>query len=71
MTFLSSSNDGLLDVGTLMETTLLHMMILLDDSMLLLDDILHDVVENANDVVLFLVDHPDAIHDVGHDPNKH
>ena len=65
MTFLNSSNDGLL-VGTMMETTLLHMMILLDDSMLLLDDILHDVVEDANAAVLLLVDHSDAIHDVGH-----
>ena len=35
MTVLSSSDDGLLDVDTMMETTLLHMMILLDDSMLL------------------------------------
>ena len=53
-----------------METTLLHMMILLDNSMLLLDDILYDV-EDANAAVLLLVDHPDATHDVGHDPNKH
>ena len=69
MTFLISSNDGLL-VDTMMETTLLHMMILLDDSMLLLDDILYDV-EDANAAVLLLVDHSDATHDVGHDPNKH
>ena len=68
MTFLNSSDDGLLDVGTMMETTLLHMMILLDDSMLLLDDIL-DVVEDANADVLLLVDQPDAIHDDGLDPN--
>ena len=71
MTFLNSSNDGLLDVDTLMETTLLHMMILPDDSMLLLDDILHDVVEDANTAVLLLVDHFDAIHDVDLDPNMH
>ena len=70
MTFLNSSNDGLLDVDTMMETTLLHMMILLDDSMLLLDDILYDV-EDANADALLLVDHCDATHDVGHDPNKH
>ena len=68
MTFLSSSNDGLLDVGTMMETILLHMMILLDDSMLLLDNILHDV-EDANADALLLVDHSDATHDVGLDPN--
>ena len=61
MTFLNSSNDGLLDVDTLMETTLLHMMILRDDSMMLLDDILHDVVEDANTVVLLLVDYFDAL----------
>ena len=69
MTVLSSSNDGLLDVDTMMETTLLHMTILLDDSMLRLDDILHDVVEDANFDVLLLVDYPDAIHDVDLDPN--
>ena len=67
MTFLNSSNDGLL-VG-MMETTLLHMMILLDNSMLLLDDTLHNVIEDANDVVLLLVDHSDAIPDVDLDPN--
>ena len=71
MTFLNSSNDGLLDVDTMMETTLLHMMILPDDSMLLLDDILHDVVGDANTAVLLLVDHSDAIHDVDLDPNMH
>ena len=71
MTFLNSSNDGLLDVDTMMETTLLHMMILPDDSMLLLDDILHDVVGDANTAVLLLVDHFDAIHDVDLDPNMH
>ena len=70
MTFLSSSNDGLLDVGAMMETTPLHMMILLDDSILLLDDILY-AVEDANADDLLLVDHCDAIHDVGHDPNKY
>ena len=69
MTFLNSSCDGLLEVGNLMETNLPHMMILLDDSMLPLDDILHNVVEDGNDAVLFLVDQPDAIHDVGLDPN--
>ena len=68
MTFLNSPNDGLLDV---METTLLHMMILPDDSMLLLDDILHNVVGDANIAVLLLVDHSDAIPDVDLDPNMH
>ena len=65
MTFLNSSNAGLLDVDTMMETILLHIMILLDDSMPCLDDILHDeLVDDANLVVLLLVDYPDAIHDV-------
>ena len=66
MTFLNSSNDGLLEV---METILLHMMILLDDSMLPLDDDLRSIVEDGKDVALLLVDEPDAIHDVGLDPN--
>ena len=68
MTFLNSSNDGLLE-DTMMETTLLHMMILLDDSMLPLDDDLRSIVEDGKDVSLLLVDEPDAIHDVGLDPN--
>ena len=68
MTFLNSSNDGLL-VDTMMETILLHMMILLDDSMLPLDDDLRSIVEDGKDVALLLVDKPDAIHDVGLDPN--
>ena len=68
MTFLNSSRDGLL-VDTMMETILLHMMILLDDSMLLLDDDLHSIVEDEKDAVPLLVDEPDAIHDVGLDPN--
>ena len=72
MTFLNSSNTVLFDVDTMMGTILLHMMILLDDSMLRLDDILHDVVvEDANLAVLLLVDYPDAIHDVALDPNIH
>ena len=72
MTFLNSSNAGLLDVDTMMETILLHMMILLDDSMLHLDDILHDeLVDDASLAVLLLVDYPDAIHDVVLDPNIH
>ena len=68
MTFLNSSSDGLL-VDTMMETILLHMMILLDDSMLPLDDDLRSIVEDGKDVALLLVDEPDAIHDVGLDPN--
>ena len=68
MTFLNSSNDGLL-VDTMMETILLHMMILLDDSMLPLDDDLRSIVENGEDAAPLLVDEPDAIHDVGLDPN--
>ena len=68
MTFLNSSSDGLL-VDTMMETILLHMMILLDDSMLPLDDDLRSIVEDGKDAALLLVDEPDAIHDVGLDPN--
>ena len=72
MTFLNSSNAGLLDVDTTMETVLLHMTIVLDDSMLCLDDILHDeLVDDANLAVPLLVDYPDAIHDVVLDPNIH
>ena len=72
MTILSSSDDGLLDVDTMMETILLHMMILLDDPILHLDDILYDVLaEDANFGALLLVDYPDAIHDVDLDPNIH
>ena len=72
MTFLNSSNAGLLDVDTMMETILLHMMILLDDSMPRLDDILHDeLVDDASLAVLLLVDYLDAIHDVVLDPNIH
>ena len=70
MTFLNSSNAGFLDV--VMETILLHIMILPDDSMPRLDDILHDeLVDDASLVVLLLVDYPDAIHDVVLDPNIH
>ena len=59
MTILSSSDDDLLDVDTMMET-------------ILLDEILYDVlVEAANFGVLLLVDYPDAIHDVDLDPNIH
>ena len=48
------------------------MMILLDDSMLRLDDILPDeLVDDASLVVLLFVDYPDAIHDVVLDPNIH
>ena len=68
MTFLNSSNDGLL-VDTMMETILLRMMILLDDSMLPLDDDLRSIVEDGEDAAPLLVDEPDAIHDVGLDPN--
>ena len=76
MTFLSSSGvcryDGLLDVDAKMETILLHMMSLLDDSSPYLDDILRDeLVDDANFAVLLLVDSNDAIHDVVHDPNIH
>ena len=72
MTFLNSSNDGLLDVDAVMETILLHMMILLDDPKLGLDGILYDeLVYDANLVVLLLVDCHDAIHDVVLDPNIH
>ena len=67
MTFLNSSSDGLL--VDMMETILLHMMILLDDSMLPLDDDLRSIVEDGKDAALLLVDQPDAIHDVGLDPN--
>ena len=70
MTFLNSSNAGLLDV--VMETILLHMMILLDDSMPRLDDTLRDeLVDDASLAVLLLVEYPDAIHDVVLDPNIH
>ena len=55
MIFLNSSNDGLLDVDTMMETTLPHMMILLDDSKLHLDDILNDVVEDASSTTVLLL----------------
>ena len=68
MTFLNSSSDGLL-VDTMMETILLHMMILLDDSKLLLDDDLRSIVEDEKDAAPLLVDEFDAIHDVGLDPN--
>ena len=68
MTFLNSSNDGLL-VDTMMETILLHTMILLDDSMLPLDDDLRSIVEDEKDAAPLLVDESDAIHDVGLDPN--
>ena len=54
MTFLNSSNDGLL-VDTMMETILLHMMILLDDSMLPLDDDLRSIVEDGKDAASLLV----------------
>ena len=67
MIFWNSSSDGLL--VDMMETTLLHMMILLDDPMLPLDDDLRNIVEDGKDAALLLVDQPDAIHDVGLDPN--
>ena len=73
MTFLNSSDDGLLDVSATMETILLHRMILLDDSNTCLDDFLYDeLVFDANfDALLLLVDCSDAIHDVVLDPNIH
>ena len=73
MTFLSSLDDGLLDVDAKMETILLHMMFLLDDSSPYLDDILHDeLFYDANvAALLLLVDSNDAIHDIVHDPNSH
>ena len=76
MTFLSFSDvccyGGLLDVDAKMETILLHMMSLLDDSNPYLDDILHDeLLYDANVADLLLVDSNDAIHDVVHDPNIH
>ena len=72
MTFLNSSDDGLLDVDAMMETILLHMMIPLDDPKLGLDGILHDeLAYDANLAVLLLVDCHDAIHDVVLDPNIH
>ena len=72
MTFLNSSNDGLLDVDAMMETILLHMMILLDDPKLGLDGILHDeLAYDANLVVLLLDEFYDATHDVVLDPNIH
>ena len=52
MTFLNSSSDGLL--VDMMETILLHMMILLDDSMLPLDDDLRSIVEDGKDAALLL-----------------
>ena len=73
MTFLSSSDDGLLDVDAKMETILLHMMFLLDDSNPYLGNILCDeVFHDANVAAPFLlVDYNDAIYDVVHDPNIH
>ena len=72
MTFLNSSNAGLLDVDTMMEIILLHMMILLDDPKLCLDGTLHDeFVYDANLAVLLLVDCHDDIHDIVLDPNIH
>ena len=56
-----------------METILLHMMSLLDDSSQYLDDILHgELVDDTNFVALLLLVYSnDAIQDVVHDPNCH
>ena len=67
MTFLSSSSDDLLDE----ETTLLHMMLLVDGSIpypdaTLLDELNYDA--KIDD--LLLANHDDAILDVVHDPNN-
>ena len=64
--------DGLPDVDASVETTLLHMMLLLDGSTLCLDAILHDDVDDDTTLdALLLANSNDAIHDVGHDPNLH
>ena len=54
-----------------METILLHMMLLLDGSILCLDAILHDEVDDdaTLDPLLLANSNVDAIHDVGDDPN--
>ena len=55
-----------------METILLHMMSLLDDSILGLGAILHDeLVHDANLDDLLLANSNDALHDVDRDPNIH
>ena len=51
-----------------METILLHMMSLLDDSTPYLDAILHD---DAHLDDLVLANSNDVLHDVGHDSNIH
>ena len=77
MTFLSSPdenhcNDGLLDVDAKVDTILLHMISLLDDSIQRLDATLHDeLVYDANLDALLLANSNDAIHDVVRDPNTH
>ena len=55
-----------------METILLHMMLLLDDSIpchdaILLDELVYDTTLDAR----LLADNNDAIRDVVHDPNNH
>ena len=55
-----------------METILLHMMSLLDDSIPYLDAILHDeLVYDDNLDALLLANPDDTIHDVVLDPNTH
>ena len=55
-----------------METTPLHMMLLLDGSVLHLDATLHDEVDDdASLDALLLANSNDAIHDVVHDPSLH
>ena len=68
MTFLSSSSDDLLDE----ETTLLHMMLLVDGSIPYPDAILLEELDcDAKiDALLLLPNHDDAILDVVHDPNN-
>ena len=67
----SHYDDDLLDVGEV-ETILLHMMSLLDDSILCLDATLLDELDGDNILdALLLANSSDAIHDVDHDPNIH
>ena len=55
-----------------METILLHMMSLPDDSTLCLDATLHDELDDdASLDALLLANSSDAIHDVDRDPNIH
>ena len=64
--------DGLLDVDAKVEATLLHMMSLLDGSILCLDATLLDELDNdASLDALLLANSNDAIHEVAHDPNTH